>query len=254
MSAAAALPIEMQSAEWRQRVELAACYRLLAHYKMSDLIYTHATVRTPGEPGCFLINPYGHRWEEITASSLVRIDVDGRKIGDGPYRVNPAGFTIHSAVHMARHDAVCVIHTHTRAGIAVSIVKDGLLPISQIALQFYGRLGVHDYEGIALDLDERQSIIRDLGGYCGLILRNHGLLTVGRSVAEAFSLMYYLNLACEVQVATLSMGAQLVAPPAEVCEKVGKQYDQMAFDDGDLQLEWAAHLRMLDAIDPSYRT
>ncbi len=250
----ATLPVEKQSAEWRQRVELAACYRLLAHYKMTDLIYTHATVRVPSEPGHFLINPYGHLWEEITASSLVKIDVDGQKSGDSPYRVNPAGFTIHSAVHMARHDAVCVIHTHTRAGMAVSAVKDGLLPISQIAMQFYGRLGVHDYEGIALDLAERQRIVRDLGGYCGLVLRNHGLLTVGRSVAEAFSLMFYLNLACEVQVAILSMGAELVLPQAEVCERLGKQYDQMAFDDGDLQLEWAAHLRMLDGIDPSYRT
>ena len=247
-------PLENQSAEWRQRVDLAACYRLLAHYKMTDLIYTHATVRVPGEPARFLINPYGWRWEEITASSLVKIDVDGAKIDDSPHRVNPAGFTIHSAVHLARHDAACVIHTHTRAGMAVAATKDGLLPISQIALQYYGRIGVHDYEGIALDLDERQRIIRDLGGSCGLILRNHGLLTVGRSVAEAFSLMFYLNLACEVQVATLSMGAELVIPPKEVCEKVGKQYVQTAFDDGDLELEWAAHLRMLDALDPSYRT
>jgi len=250
----ASLHLEKRSAEWEQRVELAACYRLLAHYKMTDLIYTHATVRVPGEPGHFLINPYGHRWEEITASSLVKIDVDGAKIGDSPYRVNPAGFTIHSAVHMARHDAACVIHTHTRAGMAVSAVKNGLLPISQIALQFYGRLGIHDYEGIALDLDERQRIIRDLSGFCGVILRNHGLLTVGRTVAEAFSLMFYLNLACEVQVSALSMGAELVVPPEEVCRKVGKQNDQMAFDDGDLQLEWAAHLRMLNAMDPSYRT
>ena len=173
-------------AEWEQRVELAACYRLLAHYKMTDLIYTHATARVPGEPGHFLINPYGYRWEEITASSLVKIDVDGNKIGDSPHRVNPAGFTIHSAVHMARHDAACVIHTHTRAGMAVSAVKDGLLPISQIALQFYGRLGIHEYEGIALDLDERQRIIRDFGGYCGVILRNHGLLTVGRHGGGSF--------------------------------------------------------------------
>src|SRR5271154_3510905 len=250
----ASLHLEKRSAEWEQRVELAACYRLLAHYKLTDLIYTHATVRVPGEPGRFLINPYGWRWEEITASSLVKIDVDGRKIDDSPHRVNPAGFTIHSAVHLARHDAACVIHTHTWAGMAVSAAKDGLLPISQIALQFYGRLGVHDYEGIALDLDERQRIIRDLANYCGVILRNHGLLTVGPSVGEAFSLMYYLNLACEFRVAPLSMGAKLVVPPEEVCRKVGKQNDQMAFDDGDLQLEWAAHLRMLNAMDPSYRT
>ena len=246
-------PPDMEPAEWRARVELAACYRLLAHYRMTDLIYTHSTVRVPDEPGHFLINPYGFRFDEITASSLVKIDVDGNCVGESPRRVNPAGFTIHSAVHMARHDAICVIHTHTKAGMAVSAVEGGLLPISQIALQYYGRLGVHDYEGIALDLDERQRIVRDLGDYCGLILRNHGLLTVGRSVAEAFSLMHYLNLACEVQVATLSMGEKLVVPPREVAEKVGRQYDQMAFDDGDLQLEWAAQLRMLNAIDPSYR-
>ena len=240
--------------EWAARVDLAACYRLLAYFRMTDLIYTHSTVRVPGEPGHFLINPYGQRWEEITASSLVKIDVDGNKVGDTPYRVNPAGFTIHSAVHMSRHDAACVIHTHTRAGMAVSAVEGGLLPISQIALQFHGRLGIHDYEGIALNLDERQRIIRDLGTYCGVILRNHGLLTVGRTVAEAFSLMFYLNQACEVQVAALSMGQKLVVPPPEVCDRVGRQYDQMAFDDGDLLLEWAAHLRLLDTLDPSYRT
>lgn len=250
----ARLSPEMSAAEWQQRVELAACYRLLAHFRMTDLIYTHCTVRVPGEPGRFLINPYGHRWEEITASSLVKIDVDGNKVGDSPHRVNPAGFTIHSAVHMSRHDAACVIHTHTRAGMAVASLKEGLLPLNQIALQFYGRLGLHEYEGIALDLDERERIIADLGTKCGLLLRNHGLLTVGRSVAEAFNLMFYLERACEVQVATLSMGREIVLPPREVCEKVGAQYDQMNFDDGDLQLEWDAHLRLLDGIDPSYRT
>ena len=128
---------EAQSPEWAVRVELAACYRLLAYYKMTDLIYTHSTVRVPGEPGHFLINPYGYRWEEITASSLVKIDVNGNKVGDSPHRVNPAGFTIHSAVHMSRHDAACVIHTHTRAGMAVAATRDGLLPINQIALSFY---------------------------------------------------------------------------------------------------------------------
>jgi ribulose-5-phosphate 4-epimerase/fuculose-1-phosphate aldolase len=245
---------ETQSAEWQQRVALAACYRLLAHYRMTDLIYTHSTVRVPGEPGRFLINPYGYRWEEITASSLVKIDVDGNKVGDSPHRVNPAGFTIHSAVHMARHDAACVIHTHTRAGMAVAALRDGLLPLSQIALSFYGRIGFHEYEGIALDLDERQRIIADLGETnCALILRNHGLLAVGRSVAEAFQTMFYIERACEVQVAALSMGRELVVPPKEVCQKVGQQNAQMNFDDGDLQLEWDAHLRMLDALDPSYR-
>ena len=245
---------EAQSPEWAVRVELAACYRLLAHYKMTDLIYTHSTVRVPGEPGHFLINPYGYRWEEITASSLVKIDVDGNKVGDSPHRVNPAGFTIHSAVHMSRHDAACVIHTHTRAGMAVAATKDGLLPINQIALSFYSRIGIHDYEGIALDLDERERIIADLGPTnCALILRNHGLLAVGRSVPEAFQTIFYIERACEVQVAALSMGRELVMPPEDVCEKVGAQNAQMNFDDGDLQLEWAAHLRMLDALDPSYR-
>jgi ribulose-5-phosphate 4-epimerase/fuculose-1-phosphate aldolase len=245
---------DIQSAEWEQRVALAACYRLLAHYKLTDLIYTHSTVRVPGEPGHFLINPYGYRWEEITASSLVKIDVDGNKVGNSPHRVNPAGFTIHSAVHMARHDAACVIHTHTRAGMAVSTLKEGLLPITQMALSFYGRVGIHDYEGIALDLDERQRIIADLGEKnCALLLRNHGLLAVGRSVAEAFQTIFYLERACEVQVAALSMGRELVIPPPEVCEKVAPQNEQMSIDDGDLQLEWAAHLRTLNALDPSYR-
>ena len=245
---------EAQSPEWAVRVELAACYRLLAYYKMTDLIYTHSTVRVPGEPGHFLINPYGYRWEEITASSLVKIDVNGNKVGDSPHRVNPAGFTIHSAVHMSRHDAACVIHTHTRAGMAVAATRDGLLPINQIALSFYSRIGIHDYEGIALDLDERERIIADLGPTnCALILRNHGLLAVGRSVPEAFQTIFYIERACEVQVAALSMGRELVMPPEDVCEKVGAQNAQMNFDDGDLQLEWAAHLRMLDALDPSYR-
>jgi ribulose-5-phosphate 4-epimerase/fuculose-1-phosphate aldolase len=242
------------SAEWQARVDLAACYRLLAYYRMTDLIYTHSTVRVPGEPGHFLINPYGFRWEEITASSLVKIDVDGNKVGSSSHRVNPAGFTIHSAVHMARHDAAAVIHTHTRAGMAVSALKEGLLPLTQIALSFYGRIGVHEYEGIALDMDERERIIADLGEKnCALILRNHGLLAVGRSVAEAFQTMFYIERACEVQVAALSMGRELVMPPPEVCEKVGQQNAQMNFEDGDLKLEWDAHLGMLDALDPSYR-
>jgi ribulose-5-phosphate 4-epimerase/fuculose-1-phosphate aldolase len=244
---------DTESAEWRQRIELAACYRLLAYYKMTDLIYTHSTVRVPGEPGHFLINPYGFRWEEITASSLVKINVDGEKVGLSPHPVNPAGFTIHSAVHMARHDAACVIHTHTKGGMAVAAMSEGLLPLNQIALQFYGRLAIHEYEGIALDLDERERIIADLGDKRALLLRNHGLLTVGRSVAEAFQLMYYLNQACDIQIATLSTSADLIYPPREVCEKVAAQYDEQNFNNDDLALEWAAHLRMLDKLDPSYR-
>jgi ribulose-5-phosphate 4-epimerase/fuculose-1-phosphate aldolase len=242
------------SAEWQARVELAACYRLAAHYRMTDLIYTHITARVPGEEGRFLINPYGWRWEEITASSLVKIDVEGVKVDGSQARVNPAGFTIHSAVHRARHDAAFVMHTHTRAGVAVSTLKEGLLPLNQIALQFYGRVAYHDFEGIALDLAERERIVADLGAHPALILRNHGLLTVGRSAAEMFSNMFYLDRACEIQVATLSMGRDLQSVPEDVARRVTAQYDGMAFDDGDLMLEWAAHLRLLDTIDPSYRT
>lgn len=245
---------DRDEAEWQTRVELAACYRLAAHHRMTDLIYTHITARVPGEAGRFLINPYGHRWEEITASSLVKIDVEGNRVDGSGVRVNPAGFTIHSAVHRARHDAVFVMHTHTRAGVAVSALKEGLLPLNQTALQFFGRVGYHDFEGIALDIDERERIVADLGSYPALILRNHGLLTVGESAAQMFSNMFYLNAACEIQVATLSMGRELRLVPEAVAGKVTSQYDQMAFDDGDLMLEWEAHLRLLDSIDSSYRT
>jgi ribulose-5-phosphate 4-epimerase/fuculose-1-phosphate aldolase len=246
-------PSSVASAEWQQRVELAACYRLLAHFRMTDLIYTHSSARVPGEPGHFLINPYGWCWEEITASSLVKINVQGEKVDNSPHPVNRAGFVIHSAVHMARHDAACVIHTHTKAGMAVSCLKQGVLPLNQMAMQFYGRVGIHEYEGIASDLDERKRVIADLGNNRALLLRNHGLLTVGRSVAEAFQLMYYLNFVCEVQIAAQSMSSELVMPSREVCERTAAQYDRAEFDKKELDLEWAAHIRMLDKIDPSYR-
>lgn len=240
------------SAEWQTRVELAACYRLAAHFGMTDLIYTHITARVNGEDGRFLINPYGARWEEITASSLVKIDVDGNKVDNSAARVNPAGFTIHSAVHRARHDAAFVMHTHTRAAVAVSSLEEGLLPLNQTALMLHGRIGYHDFEGIALDHAERERIVADLGSHPALILRNHGLLTVGRTAAEMFQTMYYLNEACEIQVSTLGMGRPLRPVAEEICAKVAAQADQMAFDDGDLLLEWAAHLRLLETIDPTY--
>lgn len=245
--------MHLHSAEWKHRVELAACYRLIAHYRMADLIYTHATLRLPDQDSRFLINPYGLLWEEISASSLVTIDLDGNKIGDNPYRVNRAGFVIHSAIHSARHDALCVIHTHTKAGMAVSSLQEGLLPLNQIALGLEPHVAYHDYEGIALDLEERARIIADLGNKRALVLRNHGLLTVGRSVAEAFNLMYYLNLACEIQVATLSMNREIKLPDVSVRSGVAEQADIVSFDDGDLALEWDAHLRLLDRIDRSYR-
>jgi ribulose-5-phosphate 4-epimerase/fuculose-1-phosphate aldolase len=239
--------------EGEVRVRLAACYRLAAHFQMTDLIYTHITAKVPGREEQFLINPYGMRWEEITASSLVKIDLQGNKIDLNPYRVNPAGFTIHSAVHMSRSDAHWVMHTHTQAGVAVSCLEDGLLPLNQIALQFYGRVAYHDFEGIALELEERERIIRDFRTQPVLILRNHGLLSVGRSAAQMFNRMYYLNRACEIQVSALSMGRPLQKIPADVCSHVAEQCAALDAEDSDLQLEWDAHMRMLDAIDGTYR-
>lgn len=236
------------------RVALAACYRLAGHFQMTDLIYTHITAKVPGAEGQFLINPYGRRWEEITASSLVKIDTDGKKIENTSAPVNPAGFTIHSAIHTARPEAHWVMHTHTKAGVAVSCLAEGLLPLNQIALQFFERLAYHDFEGIALDHAERGRIVADFGNHPALVLRNHGLLTVGRTAAEMFNNMFYLNRACEIQVATLSMGRDLVPIPGAIAQRVALQNDQMSLDDGGLELEWAAHLRMLDSIDPTFRT
>ncbi|MGB2150754.1 MAG: class II aldolase/adducin family protein, partial [Cobetia amphilecti] len=203
--------------------------------------------------GHFLINPYGWRWEEITASSLVKIDVNGQKVDDSAARVNPAGFTIHSAIHAASHSASWIMHTHTRAGVAVSSLEEGLLPLNQIALQFHGRVSYHDYEGIALDLDERERIVASLGDNPALILRNHGLLTTGASAAEMFNNMFYLERACELQVAAQSTGQPLRLVSEDTARHVARQYDQTIHEDGDLELEWAAHLRTLEALDPSYR-
>jgi ribulose-5-phosphate 4-epimerase/fuculose-1-phosphate aldolase len=241
-------------AEWQTRVELAACYRLVARYRMTDLIYTHISARVPGASDHFLLNPYGLMFEEVTASSLVKIDLEGRKVEDSAYGVNAAGFTIHSAIHAARHDVFCVLHTHTRAGMAVACQEQGLLPLNQISLQFYNRLAYHDYEGIALDLDERPRLVRDLGGKRAMILRNHGLLTAGRTIPEAFSLMFYLDRACEIQVAALASGSRLVIPAAEVCDKTARQYEAEENEKPLGDAEWAAHIRMLDREDRSYRS
>ncbi|SDN89132.1 class II aldolase/adducin family protein [Vreelandella arcis] len=244
----------MSDAEQQTRIALAACYRLAAYYRLTDLIYTHITARVPGEEGHFLINPYGWRWEEITASSLVKINVDGHKVDDSPEQVNPAGFTIHSAIHGASHDAAWVMHTHTRAGVAVSSLESGLeTRLNQIALQFHERVSYHEYEGIALNLAERERIVASLGRNPALILRNHGLLTTGASAAEMFNNMFYLERACELQVAVRSTGQAVRLVPEDVARHVARQYDQTIHEDGDLKLEWAAHLRTLDALDPSYK-
>lgn len=247
-------PSRFGDAEWRVRCDLAACYRLIAHYRMTDHIYTHISARVPGTRDHFLINPYGMTFDEITASSLVKIDHDGEKVEESDHEVNPAGFTIHSAIHAAREDAHCVLHTHTRAGVAVSCMKEGLLPLNQIALQFYGdRLAYHDYEGIALDLDERERLAADLGSARSLILRNHGLLTAGRSVAEAFSLMFYLNRACEIQVDVCSMNQAFVLPSPEVCEHTARQYEgALGSGTHEYDMEWHAHLRILSRANPGW--
>lgn len=238
------------AAEWQVRCDLAALYRLVAHHRMTDLIYTHISARVPndtdgGPEHHFLINPYGVLFHEITASSLVKIDLEGRVVDPGATgNVNAAGFTIHSAIHMARPELACMVHTHTAAGIAVSAQKHGLLPISQHALKFYGHLAYHDYEGIALELDERERLVRDLGAHKAMILRNHGLLVAGRTIAEAFNLIYYLERACQAQVAALAGGAELVLPPEEVRLKTAGQFNGGASLE-HCEMAWAAALRLL---------
>ena len=247
---------DMHPDEWQARVQLAAAYRIFDMLGWTEMIYNHITVRLPdsvthGEKQ-FLINPFGLHYSEVTASNLLKIDVQGNKLdAANPWPVNPAGFTIHSAIHRARSDVNCVLHTHTRAGIAISALREGLLPISQIALQFYNRLAYHDYEGIALDLAERARLVKDLGDKPVIILRNHGLLTAGASVAEAFSLMFYLERACEIQIAALSTGRELIVPTPKVCEKAAQQYEED--DEPAGTREWRALLRQLDRTDPSYR-
>ncbi|MEX5689338.1 MULTISPECIES: class II aldolase/adducin family protein [Pseudomonas] len=254
------LVTERRLTEERLRRELAACYRLIAHFRMSDLIFTHISVRLPGPEHHFLINPYGLMFDEITASSLVKIDLDGRAVEPSPYPVNPAGFVIHSAIHRAREDAQCVLHTHTRAGCAVAALKCGLLPVNQISMEFYERVAYHDYEGVALDLGEQQRLVHDLGDKTVLMLRNHGLLTVGASIGQAFLRMYYLEKACEIQLAAQACG-ELVLPPAAVCEHTERQFNEPGrplaegeLNDPDaMQLAWSALLRLADRVAPGYR-
>ncbi len=238
------------------RVELAACYRLIAHFGMDDLVYTHISARVPGRHDHFLINPYGMMFHEVRASDLVKIDLEGNLVGDNAYPVNKAGFVIHSAVHMARPDVVCVLHTHTQAGVAVSCTEEGLLPLNQFALVFHDRIAYHDYEGIALDEDERERLVADLGDKPVMILRNHGLLTAGRSVAEAFALMYYLDQACRVQIDVKALGGKMRLPPEVVQKKTGQQFQGIANNPQSVgmgQREWAALLRLCDKLDPSYK-
>lgn len=239
--------------EWQMRVDLAALYRLVALYGWDDLIFTHLTARVPGGDHHFLINPYGMLFEEITASSLVKIDLEGNKVMDSPYDINPAGFTIHSAIHEARDDAICVMHLHTRAGIAVAAQKDGLLPISQQASTVINSLAYHDYEGIALNPEEKVRLVRDLGNKRLMILRNHGTLALGRSVAGTFLAMYTLETACQAQIAAQSSGAELIMISQEIIDDAVNTSKTSTKNMGG-RLAWPALLRKLDRLDPSYKT
>jgi ribulose-5-phosphate 4-epimerase/fuculose-1-phosphate aldolase len=253
------IDIPASDAEQHIRTELAALYRLAAHFRMTDMIDTHITARLPGATPAFLINRYGVLFHEMRASDLVKIDYRGEVIDerarDMPerFRVNAAGFTIHSAVHEARHDIAYVVHTHTAAGIAVSAQEQGLLPISQHALKFYGKLGYHDYEGIALDLDERARLVADLGAHKAMILRNHGLLAGGGSAAEAFHEIYFLERACQAQVQALAGGTPLRIPPPHVCERTARQFASEAAGD-IIKLAWQAALRLIEDDRPDYRS
>jgi ribulose-5-phosphate 4-epimerase/fuculose-1-phosphate aldolase len=243
---------QVSEAEWQARVDLAGAYRLVAQQGWDDLIFTHISARVPGGDHHFLLNPYGMMFEEVTASSLVKIDLAGNKVMDSPYFVNPAGFTIHSAVHEAREDALCVMHLHTRQGIAVSAQKNGLLPLSQQSMFVLASLAYHDYEGLALDENEKPRLVADLGDKKFMFLRNHGLLTLGKTAAEAFLYMFLLERACEIQLLAQSGGGELSPIPPEIISRVASQMDAVTVGQG-AALTWPGLLRKLDRIDPSYR-
>jgi ribulose-5-phosphate 4-epimerase/fuculose-1-phosphate aldolase len=237
--------------EWALRVDLAACYRLIAHFGWDDLVFTHISAKVPGTHD-FLINPYGLMFDEVAASNLVRVDPDGVKTLDSPYDINPAGYTIHSAIHEARDDAGCVLHTHTMQGVAVSCQKEGLLPISQQASIALLSLAYHDYEGLAMNHEEKPRLQANLGTSRAFILRNHGLLTVGRTVPDAFLTMYTLQRACEIQVLAQGNGAELLMIPQPVLDTV-PEYSKAVMKGAGSALTWPALLRRLDRIDTSFR-
>ena len=249
MEAAATMSSDDQ--RWRVRVDLALCYRLVAHHGMTDLIYTHISARVPGTQDRFLLNRMGVAFDEMTASDLVEVGTGDPPEDSDDAPINLAGFTIHSAIHMARPDVICALHLHSRASMAVAALERGLLPLNQISMQFYDRLAYHDYEGVALDLDERQRLIASLGDKNAMILRNHGLLTLGDSIAKAFTRAYYLEKACQIQLDAMATGEELRLPPPEVCEHAAHQFD--GFYEGDaMRLGWAANRRAIDRANPGY--
>jgi ribulose-5-phosphate 4-epimerase/fuculose-1-phosphate aldolase len=243
---------QVSKEEWQLRVDIAACYRLMAEFGMVEMVANHISVRVPGTHNEFLINPYGMLYEEMTASSMIKVDLDGNVLFNATeYGVNQAGYVIHSAVHAARHDVECIIHTHTLAGMAVSAMKCGILPVAQSSMRFTD-IAYHDYEGVALRLDERERLVENLGNREAMVLRNHGLLTVGASIPECFNNMYRLERACQLQVMALSCNTELQMPPQEVV-----QYTNHNMLPGVRRrfglLEWPALLRKLDRADPGYK-
>jgi ribulose-5-phosphate 4-epimerase/fuculose-1-phosphate aldolase len=243
---------QVSKEEWDKRVDLAAAYRLVDLYGMTEMSANHISTRVPGEDNAFLINPYGLLYEQMTASCFVKLDLDGNVLfNPTEFGFNKAGYVIHSAIHGARHDVDCVIHTHTIAGMAVSAMKCGLLPLAQTSMRF-ARIAYHDYEGVAINLEEQGRMVRDLGEHAGMILRNHGLLVVGASIPEAFNNIFRLERACQVQVAALSCNTELQLPPEQIVDASYRLYlpgTRRPFG----VLEWPALLKKLDKIDPSYR-
>jgi ribulose-5-phosphate 4-epimerase/fuculose-1-phosphate aldolase len=244
---------QVSDVEWQLRVDLAACYRLVAHFGWDDLIFTHISARVPGPEHHFLINPYGMTFDEVTASSLVKIDQDARKVQGSPYDINPAGFTIHSVIHAAREDVGCVLHTHSLNGVAVSAQKGGVLPLSQQSTFVLASLAYHDYEGVALNPEEKPRLVRDLGDKSFFMLRNHGLITVGPTVADAFLLMYVFEAACTVQVRAQAGGGELLPIDPKIIAGAAAMARAATRGAGGA-LAWPALLRKLDRIDPSFRS
>ena len=242
----------MSAAEWEVRVNLAAAYRLVALYGWDDLVFTHISARVPGPEHHFLINPYGMMFEEMTASSLIKVDLDGNKVSNSPYEINPAGFTIHSCIHAAREEVGCVVHIHSLNGIAVSAQRDGLLPLSQQSLFVLASLGYHDYEGVALNPEEQPRLVQDLGEKSFLMLRNHGLLTVGTTMADAFLFMYLFEAACTIQIRAQSGGKDLLPIPAPILAGIRSASAKVTRGLGGA-LVWPGLLRKLDRTHPGYQ-
>ncbi|ABG41872.1 class II aldolase/adducin-like protein [Paraglaciecola sp. T6c] len=237
--------------EWKARVDLAAAYRMVAHYGWDDLVFTHISARVPGPEHHFLINPYGMMFDEVTASSLVKVNLQGEKVMASDYNINPAGFVIHSAVHEAREDAQCVMHLHTTAGIAVSTQKEGLLPLSQQSLFALSSMSYHEYEGVALNPEEKKRLVADLGNTNFMILRNHGLLTCADSIADAFLGMFLLQRSCEIQLQAQASGQELISIPEQILAGIRAQAKQVTRSAGGA-LAWPGILRKLDRTNPGY--